>query len=302
MMSVTWSTWSFATSSLVSDIFLSFQVFLKASIAALSLEHCNIYMWWLRVTHSCNAGPGLRDTVSHPDLSLSRRLWRGSYCTGSLLCQHRCSNISPIHPWRAQRDADRRLIISLHNGWNLHKSLLARVIAPKLVHDNSHCTICNSTLMFTVCSDQVGCVTLHSQAIHLWRDTDLWQGSPARDTGTLWMFSWFPSTFILNAFYSTALFITCGWELSSNSLFTAASHYTELNTWTTLEIICFSGEHVPLFRGWIQPFMHEFTSIVLEKKVLYSHTHSHCWIILFFLSFLVFRCIFQFDKNAENAN
>ena len=220
----------------------------------------------------------------------------------SSLCQHRCSDISPIHPWRAQWDADRRLIISLHNGWNLHKSLLARVIAPKLVHDNSHCTICNSTLMFTVCSDQVGCVTLHSQAIHLWRDTDLWQGSPARDTGTLWMFSWFPSTFILNAFYSTALFITCGWELSSNSLFTAASHYTELNTWTTLEIICFSGGHVPLFRGWIQPFMHEFTSIVLEKKVLYSHTHSRCRIILFFLSFLVFRCIFQFDKNAENAN
>ena len=154
----------------------------------------------------------------------------------------------------------------------------------------------HSCLLFAVTRSGV------SRYIALWRDTDLWQGSPARDTSTLWMFSWFPSTFILNAFYSTALFITCGWELSSNSLFTAASHYTELNTWTTLEIICFSGEHVPLFGGWIQPFMHEFTSIVLEKKVLYSHTHSHCWIILFFLSFLVFRCIFQFDKNAENAN
>lgn len=132
-------------------------------------------------------------------------------------------------------------------------------------------------------------------AIHLWRD-DLWQGCLARDRGTLWMFSWFPSTFTPNAFYSTALFITCGLELSSNSLFTAASHYTQLNTWTTLEIICFSGEHVPLFRGWIQPFMHEFLSIVLKKKVLYSHTHSHSWINIFSwqfsVSFLVFRiCI-----------
>ena len=131
--------------------------------------------------------------------------------------------------------------------------------------------------MFTVCSDLVGCVTLHGQAIHLSRDTDLWQGSPARDTSTLWMFSWFPSTFIPNAFYSTALFITCGWELSSNSLFTAASHYAELNTWTTLEIICFSGEHVPLFRGWIlNTTLHAriYIHCPVEESALLPHPHS----------------------------
>ena len=68
----------------------------------------DIYMWWLRVSHSCNAGPGLRDTVSHPDLSLSRRLWRGSHCTGSLLSlstqvlrhQSHSSMESPARCWQ----------------------------------------------------------------------------------------------------------------------------------------------------------------------------------------------------------
>ena len=138
-------------------------------------------------------------------------------------------------------------------------------------------------------------VSRYGHTLVTWRPVTVWRGGLARDRGTLWKFSWFPLTFTPNAFYSTALFITCGLELSSNSLFTAASHYTQLNTRTALEIICFSGEHVSLFRGWIQPFMHEFLSIVLKRKVLYSHTQSYSWInssFIFLSHSLCSECVY----------
>ena len=256
MMSVTWSTWSRATSSLVSAVIPpGISVVVLCPVLGDSAGRlCTVYMRWL--THSCN-------TVSRP-VTLSRSLWRDSHHTGSLLChtgalQHQShSSVASESPMRRQETNHtnhispqwmRRYKDCLHE-W-LHSNWLMITLA----------VLCNSTLMFTVCSDQdgVGCDTLRD--MHLW----LWRLSRGRVTGVAQYvtqarsecFLSFPQHFYQMHFI--ALHYSLPEEELSNSLFPWLA--ITLNTWTTLEIICIR---------WTRPI------VLRVNTTLHARIYIHC--------------------------
>ena len=121
--------------------------------------------------------------------------------------------------------------------------------------------LCNSTLMFTVCSDQVGvgCDTLRD--MHLW----LWRLSHGRVTGVAQYvtqarsecFLSFPQHFYQMHFI--ALHYSLPEEELSNSLFPWLA--ITLNTWTTLEIICIR---------WTRPI------VLRVNTTLHARIYIHC--------------------------